>query len=374
MGDWPPGTVIVYMMEKKSENTMDVNLINRFLDNRCTETEKAVVVNRLETDAPFAELFREIETIWGVSEMPWRDLALHRSDIQADWHKINAKINPSLTLSDEHKAKVASRRTPRIRRTYIHMLRLAAIFVVMVLSSLALTYLMLNPEADVQEIVFREIITDRNQRASIQLSDGTKVNLSVDSRIKMPDQFARDVREIELSGEAYFDVAHSPDRPFIIRSGNTTVQVLGTDFGVRAYSDEDQIRVVVKTGSVAVKSTIGQEENSVILQPGQLARVASNSLDINTEWVDPDSYLEWINGKLSFNQSTLSEVISQLERWYDLEVVLENKSIKDRRLTAIIDSRSLNNVLNVISQSVDLSYEVIDNKVFLRNKNNNPKQ
>jgi transmembrane sensor len=362
------------MMEKEQDLTMDVNLINKYLDNRCTEAEKIEVAKRLSTDDSFSELYRDIDMVWGVSEIPWRDLALHRSDIQADWQKINSKINPSLTLSDEHKAKVASRRTPKIRRAYVHMLRLAAIFVVMVLSSLALTYLMLNPEADVQEIVFREISTDRNQRASIQLSDGTKVNLSVDSRIKMPDQFARDVREIELKGEAYFDVAHSPDRPFIIRSGNTTVQVLGTDFGVRAYPDEDQIRVVVKSGSVAVRSIIGQDENSVILQPGQLARVASNSTNINTEWVDPDSYLGWIDGKLSFNQNTLSEVISQLERWYDLEVVLENQSIKDRRLTAVIDSRSLNNVLNVISQSVDLSYEVIDNKIFLRNKNNNPKQ
>lgn len=363
------------MMENKSDNTTDVTLINRYLDNRCTEQEKTEVETRLTSDSSFIELYSEIETIWSVTEIPWRDLALHKSDIQADWQKINSKISPSLTLSDEHKAKVASRRIPRIRRTYVHLLRLAAIFVVMVLSSLVLTYFMLNPDADdVQEIVFREISTDRNQRASIQLSDGTQVNLSVDSRIKMPDQFARDVREIELTGEAYFDVAHSPDRPFIIRSGNTTVRVLGTDFGVRAYPDEDQVRVVVKSGSVAVRSSIGQEENSVVLQPGQLARVASNSTNINTEWVNPDSYLGWIDGKLSFNQSTLSEVISQLERWYDLEVVLENQSIKDLRLTAVIDSRSLNNVLNVISQSVDLSYEVIDNKIFLRNKNNNPKK
>lgn len=353
---------------------MDLNLINRYLDNRCSDQEKLEVEKRLLTDASFEEVYREVETIWNVSSLPWQDMALQRSDIQADWHKLHAQMNPSLVLSDQYKAKVASRRTPRIRRTYIHMLRLAAILVMMILSSLALSYILFNQESEIQEIVFREIITDRNQRASIQLSDGTKVNLSVDSRIRMPDQFARDVREIELTGEAYFDVAHSPDRPFIIRSGNTTVQVLGTDFGVRAYPDEDQIRVVVKSGSVAVRSSIGQEQNSVILKPGQLARVASNSTSINTEWVDPDSYLSWIDGKLSFNQSTLSEVISQLERWYDLEVVLENQSIKDRRLTAVIDSRSLINVLNVISQSVDLSYEVIDNKIFLRNKNNNPNQ
>ena len=353
-------------MENNFENTEDTELIIRYLDGRLDNHEVDQFEKRLRADAAFSKEFQQFKYIWDVSAFPWQDLTLLKSDKDSDWKRMKSKMdNADAFIEPEN--RVLSKRPTRIARSYYHIVRMAAILVFMVLSSLALTYLMINPDSDIQEVVFREISTDRSQRASVQLSDGTKVSLSVDSKIKMPDVFARDVREVELTGEAYFDVAHSPDRPFIIRSGNAVIKVLGTDFGVRAYPDEDQIKVVVKSGSVAVSSNGGEENNSVVLKPGQLARVSSNSSEIDTEWVDADAYLGWISGKLSFNQNTLEEVIGQLERWYDLEVILEDKSILDRRLTAVIDSRSLVNVMNVISQSVDFSYEIIDNKIFIRN-------
>lgn len=355
-------------MKELKDNYSDYTLINRYLNGGGSNVERRQIEERLKKDDVFRALFSEIEAIWEASTLPWQDMTLHKTDIRSDWHKLQARINPQLLVTEELKAKVASRKTSWIPRTYGHMMRLAAILVFTILTSVMLTYFMINNVEDIQEIAFREIMTDRSQRAATRLSDGTMVSLSVDSKIRVPDIFARDVREVELTGEAYFDVAHSPDRPFVIRSGDAVIKVLGTDFGVRAYPDEKEVRVVVKSGSVSVSSTSGNSSNTVVLKPGQLARVVCNTSEINTEWVNPDAYLGWISGKLSFNNSTFSEVISQIERWYDLEVILEDKMILDRRLTAVIDSRSLLNVLNVISQSVDISYEVIDNKVFLRNK------
>lgn len=351
-------------MENIFEQSDETELIIRYLDNRLTPLENEQVELRLRTDADFAKIFQEYKFIWNTSAFPWQDESLLKTDKESDWQKIIAGTSESGVVA-KNKTKL---RPTRFRRSVTHFMRMAAIVVFTVVSSVVLSYLIITPQKeDVHEIVFREISTDRSQRASIQLSDGTNVNLSVDSRIRMPDVFARDVREVELIGEAYFDVAHSPDRPFIIRSGNAIIRVLGTDFGVRAYPEEDLIKVVVKSGSVAVSSNSGTDENSVVLKPGQLARVSSQTSQIDTEWVDPDDHLGWIGGKLSFNQSTLTEVIGQLERWYDLEVILEDKSLLDRRLTAVIDSRSLLNVMNVIALSVDFQYEVIDNKVFIRN-------
>lgn len=351
-------------MENNFEHLDETELIIRYLDNRLSPLETEQVELRLRSDADFAKAFQEYKFIWTTSSFPWQDESLLKSDKESDWNKIVAGLDDAVVVT---KTRQENRPT-RFSRSMYHFMRMAAIVLFTVATSVAVSYLVITPGSeDVKEIVFREISTDRSQRAGVQLSDGTNVNLSVDSRLRMPDVFARDVREVELIGEAYFDVAHSPDRPFIIRSGNAVIRVLGTDFGVRAYPEEDLIKVVVKSGSVAVSSNSGSDESSVVLKPGQLARVSSETSKIDTEWVDPDDYLGWISGKLSFNQSTLEEVIGQLERWYDLEVILEDKSILDRRLTAVIDSRSLLNVMNVISLSVDLQYEVIDNKVFIRN-------
>lgn len=353
-------------MEINYENTEDTELIIRSLDGQLENHEIDFFETRLRTDAAFAKEFQQYKYIWSVSAFPWQDLTLLKSDTESDWKKIKSNMQNAEVIN-ESVSRILFERPSRISRSYYHVLRMVAILLFMVLSSLALTYILITPENGVQDVVFREISTDRSQRASVQLSDGTKVSLSVDSKIKMPDVFARDVREVQLTGEAYFDVAYSPDRPFIIKSGNAVIKVLGTDFGVRAYPEEDQIEVVVKSGSVAVSSNSGEENSSVVLKPGQLARVSSNTNEIGTELVNPDAYLGWISGKLSFNQNTLEEVIGQLERWYDLEVILEDKSILDRRLTAVIDSRSLVNVMNVIALSVDFSYEIIDNKIFIRN-------
>lgn len=356
-------------MNKQEDHIDNSEQMVRYLDGLMDNHEVDLFEQKLRSDAEFAKEFQEYKYLWNASAFPWQDVTLLKSDKESDWKKVMEKSGaPDVSKVQEmdRVARVIGQHG-FVNRKYVQLVRMAAILLFTVLTSVMLTYVMFNPvDEDIQEVVFREITTDRSQRASVQLSDGTKVNLSVDSRIKMPDVFARDVREVELTGEAYFDVAHSPDRPFIIRSGNTIIQVLGTDFGVRAYPDEDQIKVVVKSGSVAVTSNGGQEQNSIVLKPGQLARVSSNTNTIDMEWVDPDDYLGWIEGKLSFNQSTLKEVINQLERWYDLEVVLEDKKILDRRLTAVIDSRSLANVMNVIALSVDLSYEVIDNKIFIR--------
>lgn len=350
--------------------------IARYLDGTCSEADRTAVEQRMASEPEFAVELQRIRVIWSTSALNWVDNAMYTSDVQSDWMKIQRKLhgegmNGGIRRFDDS-VRASERRTPRIRRTYYHMLRLAAILVFMVLSSLALTYILIHPEPEITEVVFREISTDRNQRASVQLSDGTKVNLSVESRLRMPDVFARDAREVDLIGEARFDVAHSPNRPFIIRSGSTVVRVLGTDFNVRAYPNESEIQVVVKSGSVAVEASHGNESTSVILVPGQLARVSLSGQGIDTRWVNPDNYLGWINGKLAFEEALFTDVIRQLERWYDLEILLENPEIEQRRFTALIDSRSLNNVLNVVSQSMDLSYEIIDNKVFLRNKNQNP--
>jgi transmembrane sensor len=342
----------------------DWELIVRYLDGHAEPEESNRIRERIRTDDSFSAEFTRAKTIWEASQYQPFGVTVLANDAGRDWQKISEAARGIRFRSQKSGAYPLI----RMQRKYVQALRLAAILLVTIISSVFITYTVLSPaEVPVPEIVFREIQTDRNQRVNLLLSDGTGVSLSVESRLRIPDKFAPDVREVDLSGEARFDVAKSPGRPFIIRSGNVTVEVLGTDFGVRAYENEDRIDVVVKSGSVAVaRSRIdAAEPERLVLSPGQLVTVRNSSEAMQTRWVNPDDYLSWMSGRMKFYETPFHEVIRHLERWYDIQVEVKSSAINDFSFTALLDMRSMQNVFDVISKSFNLQYDITGQVVTL---------
>jgi len=337
-------------------------LIVRYLDGSLTDVEQVDVSERLASDPHFAHLMEHARTLWSASRYRSGASPMLGEDIRRDWEKVAEAIQRD-TRSSQRNPRGLSR---YVHRRHIQVIRLAAILLVTILSSVFITYMALKPDpAPVQEMVFREIQTDRNQRVNLMLSDGTGVSLSVESRLIIPDKFAPDVRQVELTGEARFDVAHAPNRPFLIRSGDVTVQVLGTDFGVRAYENENRVDVVVKSGSVAVERNGVSDPERVVLSPGQLVSVRAGNQPMVTRDVNADDYLGWMNGRMKFHETPFSEVISQLERWYDIQIVTRDQEINEFVLTALLDVRSMEHVFEVISQSLKLNYWIEEDRVEL---------
>jgi transmembrane sensor len=343
----------------------DWELIVRYFDGHAEPDEIERILERQRTDAFFSEELAHARNLWNASGYRPIGASVLANDTRQDWQKIAGSVR-TRPLSVSTEGRKMSYLTMRLQRRYVQALRLAAILLITIISSVFITYLAMSPtDVPVPEIVFREIQTDRNQRVNLLLSDGTGVSLSVESRLRIPDKFAADKREVNLVGEARFDVAHSPRRPFIIRSGEVTVEVLGTDFGVRAYENEDRIDVVVKSGSVAVERFGDGDPERLILSPGQLVTVRRSQPSMQTRWVNPDDYLSWMSGRMKFYETPFVEVIRQLERWYDIEVEVRHSAINDFSLTALLDMRSMQNVLDVISKSLNLQYDVAGQVVIL---------
>lgn len=155
------------------------------------------------------------------------------------------------------------------------------------------------------------------QKYNLQLADGTKVWLNASSSIKFPTTFSGSTREVSITGEAYFEVSPDKKRPFIVEVRGMQVEVLGTHFNINSYNDEELIRTTLLEGSVV----INQNMRSKKLYPGQQAVVNSIgdiSLDKN---VNLSQVMSWKNGLFYFENSSLEEVMRELSRWYDVEVV-----------------------------------------------------
>tara|TARA_R100001224_G_scaffold113683_1_gene100079 strand:- start:4559 stop:5206 length:648 start_codon:yes stop_codon:yes gene_type:complete len=205
---------------------------------------------------------------------------------------------------------------------------------------------------------------DKGYRGGVTLSDGTKVYINSDSKIIIPKVFKSNKREVFLEGEAFFEVAKNPNKPFLIRTKGAIVEVLGTSFAVRNYPGDNIIQTVVSEGTVSFSSDNKSINNGVILTAGNLGRLNLDNNEIKTEHVsDIDFYLSWKDGYLTFQNEKMKEVAKQLERKYDIEVVFDSKEIADMKLTAELRSRSLVRVLETISMSLKIDYTLLHDRV-----------
>lgn len=170
-------------------------------------------------------------------------------------------------------------------------------------------------------ILYNTLITQRGQLFPLNLSDGSKVWLNAFSSIKFPVAFTGKERLVEVNGEAYFEVAKNPDQPFKVVLNGMQVEVLGTHFNVNGYGDESIIKTTLLEGSLKVS----KGDVSLLLLPGQQAGLKENGKIDLIQNVDTEEAVSWKDGYFHFNKASLETVMRQLARWYDVEVVFENK-------------------------------------------------
>ncbi|MCK7558434.1 DUF4974 domain-containing protein [Chitinophaga sedimenti] len=214
-------------------------------------------------------------------------------------------------------------------------------------------------------IIYNNLSTPRGRQFRVLLPDGTKVWLNAASSLRYPTAFVGDKREVAVVGEVYFEVAKNAAQPFIIDvDGKARIQVLGTRFNVNAYANEASIRTTLVDGSVKVFSD--EDASFVVLQPGQQAQIshANGSAIKVVSDADVDKAVAWKSGIFNFNNSSLQEVMRQVERWYDIEVVYE-KNIPDITFGGKLSNDvSLSGLLQSLKES-DVNFRIEGRKVIV---------
>lgn len=190
---------------------------------------------------------------------------------------------------------------------------------------------------------------------SIVLPDGTQTWLNSNTTIRFPDRFGPDSRDIELDGEAFFDVAKDESRPLRIHAGGYAVTALGTSFNVQAWDGSGHITTVLVSGIVEV----GNEGISARLAPGQQCVIDLGNGEIQTTEVDVQRVLSWREGKVYFVGWTMEKVVEKMVLWYDFEIIYDEPDISSMRFSGTIDKRRpLNELLHFMEQTGTLGFDI----------------
>jgi len=217
-------------------------------------------------------------------------------------------------------------------------------------------------ENSIAGVTYRVLETENGERASYNLADGSKVFLHAGSKLRIPNNFNKDSRELILEGEAYFEVSHNPQKPFIVQSEFSYTQVIGTKFLVHAWPDENrEVEVVVSEGKVLLgDSRYQNKENKkeAFITKNQKGVLTVDNGPVITQENDIEWYIGWTEGRLVFNNRELGEVLPRLERWYDIDIRVSDESIRKRKITAEIDySLPMTDVLQGIAMSLSIEIE-----------------
>jgi transmembrane sensor len=233
----------------------------------------------------------------------------------------------------------------------------------------------------------KNIVSTKNgSKSKIELPDGTQVWLNVGSNIKYDENYGKENRELTLTGEAYFDVAHDEKKPFILHTRKMDVKVLGTIFNVKAYPGDDLTEAALIRGSIEVTFP-GRPLEKLILKPNDKISISSKEINKKADTVrlaqadnkerpaimvssiqyEPSDSIvietAWVNNKLIFRSKTFEELARDIERWFNVTVQVQDASILDKKFTGTFSNETITDALDALSLSYPLHYK------FNRNTN-----
>jgi len=238
---------------------------------------------------------------------------------------------------------------------------IAASIMVLILSTMTLFLWIENKKN--QEYKQDVVLTvERGQKASVQLPDNTVVWINSGSELRYGANFNARERRVELTGEAYFKVAHHSNSPFIVTTGDLSITALGTSFNIEAYPEDTAVSVFLSKGKVKVSS----HSEIIYLAPNQLASYnkKNNSIE-KTVLEDTLLAVAWIENKIVIENQSLLDITTTLARQYNVDFEFNDESLKDYRYSGTIDNTSLQSILEMISLTSSVNYQIHENVIVL---------
>ena len=211
------------------------------------------------------------------------------------------------------------------------------------------------------------LITPKNKQYNLFLTDGTKIRVNEKSNISFTNNRFSKKNNVILQGEAYFDVAHNKEHPFIIQASKMEISVLGTEFNVQNYKENAFAKVALINGSVNVAT----RHNNKIIVPGEQATIRKNSNQIEVSQANLDEVLSWTSNSFSFSNKELSNIVKVVGAWYHVKFHIENDFINRIHFTGIIKKQDgLLHFLQILKYTEGINFEISNDTIKLTKKKN----
>lgn len=339
---------------------MSNELLIKFLNNQCNPEELDAIFQWIGTDALSEDSINQALIDWkNLNEEKYANMPKDRFGLLLD--KIHHRIN----INNFNKPEVRQRQNLTLITSW--MTKAAAILLMPVLTFLLYVLYdtsFISSKRNNSGLDSIEIIASAGARTIVQLSDGTEVNLNYGSKLTYPREFKGDTRELNLSGEGFFNVAHDPKHPFIVKSKHLKIKALGTKFNILAYPKNDNIETTLIEGKVVLERSDknGITKSLRTLIPGEHVNYNSTTGEISSTQGSVQQYIAWKDGILFFDNAAISDVAESLGRMYNVEIKVADE-IKDYTYTVKFVDESLSQILDLLTRATPVNY-----KMYPRNK------
>lgn len=343
---------------------MTKQLIIKFISGKATESEQQSVLEWVALSSNNLKYFITLKNLWVSQNMP----NSKASALEVD--KIKTVIKTSSKQIKKSPLKI--------------IVRYAVAASIIVLLGLNLAFLIKNipakEEANDRERILlshlpeeykHTLYTNNGVKGYLRLPDGSQVWLNSASKIEYPDKFVGDTREVELSGEAFFDVISNPEMPMIVNTNKDfRVEVLGTKFNIRSYDNDNEAQTTLFSGSITLTRKLQNSDREVITQlsPKESFVIRDKKAPLLIKQADTTKQKAWKEGKLLFESTPISEVIKKLERWHGTEFKVIDSEVLNYKITANFKSESIIQIMEMIQFCSFVDYSLEGNRVTLRKR------
>nr|WP_321450957.1 FecR domain-containing protein [uncultured Carboxylicivirga sp.] len=314
---------------------MDHTQVIKYLSGKATEEEVKEIFEQIESSSEFKSEFIQLKKAYALT-----------TKSSEDSHRVwNQKISPAIH-----------------RNKFIKPLMVYGRYAAIVILFFALGMFIQKQLkwGGLDEAVYASnavIDVPYGQMSNITLPDGTVVQLNSGSHFSYTGNFNQGERTVELTGEAFFDVAKDADHPFTVKTKALDFVVHGTSFNIQAYDDDEKINTTLVEGSLGVVAKKGDE--IVRLKPGQKISYNDVSKKYSVKEVDVDLYTSWQDGIIIFRNEKLEDIAKKLERWYNVEIIIKNKNLANELyFGSIMKNKPIDQILEVLKRTSSLHYQI----------------
>ncbi len=316
------------------------DIIQKFYENRCDDIEYQYILKYLNSlDKNELNNFLD-EHIKKLENNEFTVEEIHSYDFK----NILNEINKNKTGSE------------KIKKHFPYSIA-ASIALLVIISIYAIYFIGLFDKPE--KIRWNEKITRLGQKSIITLLDGTHITLNAGSKLRYPATFRKSIREVQLEGEAYFEVTPNPEKPFIVTTGEVVTTVLGTKFNVKAYPSETNIKVALLEGKVKVSKNEKDNNDEIYLLPKQQMVYNRKTKSESVLEFDERKVIGWTNNLLVFENEELKDVLVILERAFGINLEIKNKNALKKLISANFEDESFWGIIEVIKYLTDLETKTI---------------
>ena len=307
------------------------NIIKRYFRGQLSDDEYELLTNYLQ-DSNNRQYFEQAKQEW--TQNPEFDETGRKN-----WNRLEYKIN---------KQDSVVLKMPVTRRIWVQVVSVAALLVLGLLAGSVLTYFLSGNQFNQEQLVFE---TPRGEKSMVTLPDGSEVWLNANSRL-VYNSFSANHRQVELKGEAFFKVARNEQAPFVVKTNECSVEVLGTTFNIMAYDEFGRKEITLLSGKVNVHL----EDNEQVLKPGQALILKDHKFKVVE--VEASQSSGWVDNKFNFQNIPLSELMKRLENWYDVDITLNNRTGREVNFTGTFkNEETIWQVLDAIKVYTPIKYD-----------------